>query len=59
MKERFITQSLRQFIVLDLLSIIVFIYLTGNNSLVIINATLYTPALLMNITLPVQPPLVL
>ncbi len=57
MKERFITQSLRQFIVLDLLSIIVFIYLTGNNSLVIINATLYTPALLMNITLPVQPPL--
>ncbi len=55
MKERFITQGLRQFIVLDLLSIIVFIYLAGNNSLVIINATLYAPTLLMNITLPVQP----
>jgi len=41
--------------VLDLLSIMVFIYLAGNNSLVTINATLYTPALLMNITLPVQP----
>ncbi|ADY02403.1 hypothetical protein VMUT_2207 [Vulcanisaeta moutnovskia 768-28] len=40
---------------LDLLSIMVFIYLAGNNSLVTINATLYTPALLMNITLPVQP----
>ncbi|GAB6944477.1 hypothetical protein [Vulcanisaeta sp. JCM 14467] len=40
---------------LDLLSIIVFIYLTGNNPSVTINATLYTPTLLMNITLPVQP----
>ncbi|GAB6946920.1 hypothetical protein JCM16161A_10500 [Vulcanisaeta sp. JCM 16161] len=40
---------------LNLLSIIVFIYLAGNNSLVTINATLYTPTLLMNITLPVQP----
>ncbi|MGC9180043.1 MAG: hypothetical protein ACP5GZ_07535 [Vulcanisaeta sp.] len=40
---------------LELLSIMVFIYLAGNNSLVTINATLYTPALLMNITLPVQP----
>ena len=40
---------------LDLLSIIVFIYLTGNNPSVTINATLYAPTLLMNITLPVQP----
>ncbi len=40
---------------IDALSIIILIYLTGNNSLVLMNITITQPTPLINITLPTQP----